>query len=209
MKDKLFSKMKMVNVIQQNRKFFNRMAKWYKISPFREINNRMLERVSQLINVKNNSRILDAGCGTGTFLQILYSEGKNLNLYGVDISEEMLKVARQKLGDNVELSLKGVEELDFDDNSFDYIFTIDAFHHYADQEVAIRNFYRILKKEGELIIVDITFGKIGNWISHYIEPGNTGMHTVPEFKQLFRYYNFKNVKQRKIGLFSVITRGVK
>ena len=199
----------MENIIQTNRKFFNRIAKWYEINPFKKINKRMFEKISRLIKVKDNSRVLDAGCGIGSLLQIIYSEGKNLELYGIDISKEMLKIAGQKLNDNAELSLKSVEKIDFKDRSFDYIFSIDAFHHYANQKLAIRNFYRILKNGGKLIVVDFSFGIIGNWIFHHIEIGNTGMHTNLEYKQLFKGYKFRNIQQRKTGLFTIVTTGVK
>ena len=201
--------MEMEGIVQKNRDFFNKIAKVYEISLFKNINAKMQKKVVQLTNIEYNSKILDAGCGTGILLEILYAEEKNLNLYGIDISEKMLKIAKKKLGNNANISLQSAEELNFGDKSFDYVFVIDAFHHYADQKTAINNFHRILKREGKLIIVDFSFGKLGNWLFHNIEPGNSGMHTVSELMNLFKNYKFKKIKQRKIGIFSTLTRGIK
>lgn len=199
----------MKNIEEKNRKFFNRIAKWYDVSLFRKINERIIERVVRLINVKHDSKILDAGCGTGILLEIFYAEEKKLGLYGIDISEKMIKIAKNKLGNNANLSLQSVEGFDFNGNDFDYVFSIDAFHHYTNQKIAISNFYRILKRGGEFIVVDFSFGKIGNWIFHHIEPGNNKMHTASEFKQLFREHNFLDIQQKKVGIFSILTKGIK
>ena len=42
---------------------------------------------------------LDVGCGTGALLSVIAEQRKDVQLFGVDLSEEMIKVARAKLGE--------------------------------------------------------------------------------------------------------------
>ena len=46
---------------------------------------------------------LDVGCGTGVLLALVGEQRKAANLFGVDLSEEMIKIARAKLGDKADL----------------------------------------------------------------------------------------------------------
>ncbi|MEK6844737.1 MAG: class I SAM-dependent methyltransferase [Nanoarchaeota archaeon] len=192
--------------IKKNKKFFNAIAYFYDFSSF---GSGIYNKIVETIKIKNTSKILDAGCGSGGLLFFLYKQKKNLKLYGIDISEKMLALANKKLEKNADLSLQNIENINFRSNSFNYILSVDAFHHYADERKAMDNFYKILDKDGQLIIVDFNFGKFWNKIFHYIEPGNRGMHSAEEFKNLFKAYKFRNIKQKKMGLFSVLTAGEK
>lgn len=186
----------------KNKKFFDKAVNFYEFYPIKKINLFLQRRLIKKFKIKNNSSILDAGCGTGTFLESL--GGKNLDLYGIDISKKMVLTSRKRLGKRAKISLCSVEELEFK-NKFDYIFSIDSFHHYADQEKAMKNFYRALKKEGKLVISDFSFGRFGNWLFKKIEPANSNMLLSREFKELLEKNNFWNVKQKREGIISILT----
>src|SRR3989338_6794754 len=72
-------------------------------------------------------------------------------LFGIDISEKMLSVARKKVryAHFFKLSVLDINKK-FKENSFDYIFVIDAFHHFPEQEEVMHNFHKILKNRGAL-----------------------------------------------------------
>jgi len=159
------------------------------------------------INLKNSSKILDAGCGTGNFLEIL-SVNKTLELYGIDISPRMLEIAKKKLKNKAKLNLIDVEKIGYR-NKFDYIFSIEAFHHFSNQEIVMRKFFNALKKKGKLMIVDFDFSLVLNWIFHIIEPGNSKMNSKKDFHNLFKKHNFKNIKQKRFFVFVVMTLGEK
>lgn len=195
---------------EKNKRFFNKMAKHYDVRLFKNWRIKIIKKIIKIADIKNKSCILDAGCGTGEFLAFLFEihKNKNLKLYGIDISEEMLKIAGEKLKNKAKLKLSSVEKTNFK-NNFDYIFSEDAFHHYSNYDSAMKNFYKLLKKNGKLIIADFDFGFIGNKIFHLIEPGNNKMHSPLEFKKLFREYGFKKIKQIKLGWFYILTIGEK
>ena len=71
------------------------------------------------------------------------------------------------------------------------------------------NFYRVLKKGGYLVVVDFNFGIFFNRIFNKIEPGNNEMHTPSEFKKLFNNHKFKDIEQKQLGLFNILTIGRK
>ena len=103
---------------KENINFFNKIAKYYDFfikSWFEKAQVRTLE----IVKVKG--RILDAECGTGNFLLMLENKkNRKLKLYGVDISKEMLKIARKKLK-KTKLKLMQAENLRFK-KKFDFVF---------------------------------------------------------------------------------------
>lgn len=196
----------MGNLIKRNRIFFDRIAKYYDFSIFKKWQENVMRIAIRMIHIKNNSKILDAGCGTGNLLDMLNKMNKNLRLYGIDISPKMLKIAKKKIN-GANLKLSSVEEIN-QKNLYDYIFSTDAFHHYENQNLAMQKFYRALKEEGYLIVIDFDF-VIFNHIFHKIEPGNSKMNSSLEFKNLFKKWEFKEIKQKRVGLVNVITIGKK
>ena len=197
----------MKNLRQTNVRFFDLIARYYDIF-FGNWIRKTQKRAIKIIKIKNNSKILDAGCGTGNFLRILENSRKKLDLYGIDISQKMLKIAEDKLKKS-KLKIESVEKMSFRDNSFDYVFSMDAFHHYPDQNLVIKNFYKILKIDGYLAIIDLSFGYFFNKIFQKIEPGNNKLLSPNEMRYLFEISKFRNIKQNKIGLFTTITYGIK
>ena len=75
-------------------------------------------------------------------------------MYGIDISEEMLKKAKEKVLDTVTLSLGDAEHLPFENGKFDCLLCTDSFHHYPTPKRAIAEFCRVLDTNGYLILAD-------------------------------------------------------
>ena len=93
------------------------------------------------------ARIFDAGCGTGLVGEIL-NKNSFQNLIGVDFSQEMLNIAKQK---NVYQSLDLVDltkKLDFEDNLFDAIICAGTFTCGHVGPDALREMVRITKQGG-------------------------------------------------------------
>ena len=144
-----------MDIKKQNEVFFGKIAGYYDIIFGNWIRKTQI-KVIKSSKIDKSSKVLDAGCGTGNFLSLL--EKDNIKrLYGIDISKEMLKIAKHKLKIS-KISLSSVESLKFKSNFFDYIFSVDAFHHYSSKEKAMESFHRVLKSGGKLAVVDLTFG---------------------------------------------------
>lgn len=191
---------------KENRDFFNRLVSFYEFGFVEFVNRRLQKRVLRNVSLKD-SVVLDAGCGTGTFLELVKLEDKKSKIYGIDVSENMIKASEKRLRD-AHLLVESSEDISFKDK-FDFIFSIDSFHHYADQEKSIKNFYEALKKGGKLVVADFSLGRFGNWLFKKFEPGNSKMLLKKEFLVIFSKFGFKEVKQKRLGLFSVLTIGSK
>jgi len=104
-------------------------------------------------------KILDAGCGTGTLTAMMKRMHPLLEIHGVDIDDNVLKIARQKFeSDSLNISLhKGsVLQLPFDDNSFNAVFSCLVIHHLTteNKQKALQEIFRILKPGGTLAVAD-------------------------------------------------------
>ncbi|MEK6831043.1 MAG: methyltransferase domain-containing protein [Nanoarchaeota archaeon] len=195
---------------ETNRKFFDLWARTYDWGISKPWLYSLQKKTVSYLKLKNKLRILDIGCGTGDSLVLLNKLNPNLNLYGLDISGKMLEKANKKLKEKAILKLGEVEKIPFKRNSFDYIITTEAFHHFPNPESALKEIYRVLKKKGKLILTDITFkSKLIKRIFKFLEPGHVKIYTEEEFKELFNKNKLKIIEQKRIGLFVVLTIGQK
>ena len=102
--------------------------------------------------ILEKDRILDLGCGNGRLLQIL--EGKNIEYFGIDNSEELIKIARGKYPDR-NFQVADILILPFSDNFFDKVYSIAVLHHIPSEEFRLQvlnEIRRVLKPGGLLIL---------------------------------------------------------
>jgi len=104
---------------------------------------------------KVGGQFLDAGCGTGDFLpDLIARRGKVTALDFADdmIEQSRTRMARKHLDDQVTFEVGDVTNLDHDDNSFDAIIGVGLVEYLTDYRAALREFYRVLKPGGIVII---------------------------------------------------------
>ena len=111
--------------------------------------------------------LLDVGCGTGYLFELLFAQ-READYHGLDLSPEMLKMAKAKFGDRVTLVEGAADRLPYADNSFDVVTCIQSFHHYPDPDKAMQEAFRVLKPGGLYILSDTGVGGIGAWIDNHI-----------------------------------------
>lgn len=115
-----------------------------------------LNKALQLVPHDFAGDVLDVACGTGLFITKLRADRPHARITGIDISPQMLERARQRFNgdERVRFATGTAEHLPFDDASFDIIACNNAFHLVQDAPAALREFHRVLKSPGRVIIVD-------------------------------------------------------
>lgn len=109
-----------------------------------------------LLKYKEKS-ILDLCCGTGNQLKLLSRNGFE-NLHCLDISNAMLKIAR-KNNSKIKIYNEDATKTGFENESFDIVLISFALHEKDrhTQESLIKEAYRLIKKDGFILIVDYNF----------------------------------------------------
>ena len=97
--------------------------------------------------------VLDCCCGDGILLGALDSAYDRVT--GIDISEEMLSLARKRVGSgDIELVQGNIEDLPFDDSSFDAAVFRGSFHHMSDPWRCLSEVRRVLRPGGGVVLFE-------------------------------------------------------
>lgn len=107
-----------------------------------------LQFLEKYLPKKKNLTILDAGCGTGAMVSALNKYGQ---VYGIDNSSLAVSFCRKRNLKNI--SKASVEKIPFKDRRFDLVTSFDVLYiNGLNYEQALKEFSRILKKNGILLI---------------------------------------------------------
>ena len=146
------------DIKEKSFKRFNEWSKKYDKSVlqrlvFRRSHDMFMENI---VKDKRAFKILDIGCGTGEFALKLKEKRQDVYFAGVDISTEMISVAKKKFNSDgrVEFHVSDAEHIPYGDNTFDYITCSHSFHHYPNKRKVIREMFRVLKDDGKVMIID-------------------------------------------------------
>jgi len=121
------------------------------LTPYQQL----LTQTESKLNLCPNDSLLDVGCGTGNLLQQLADRHSNSDLVGIDFSPNMLDCARTRCRDS-EISLVRADvnqSLPWPDGSFSRVVSVNALYSLVDPESTIREIGRVLKPEGEVVVV--------------------------------------------------------
>ena len=106
--------------------------------------------------------VLDVAAGTADLCIETIRQGKSQKVVGVDISEGMLDVGREKvlrkgLSDKIELRVADCASLPFDDNTFDAVTCGYGVRNFAELDRSLTEIFRVLKPSGQLRILEFTY----------------------------------------------------
>lgn len=116
--------------------------------------------VRKLVDTQEPLKVLDVACGTGDFtIEIAQKVAKGSEVIGVDISEGMMAVGREKIkkaGVSAELFVADCEDLPYSDNTFDRISVGFGVRNFEHLELGLSQMYRVLTPGGKLVILELS-----------------------------------------------------
>ncbi|MBW4536387.1 MAG: class I SAM-dependent methyltransferase [Pleurocapsa minor HA4230-MV1] len=159
--------------------------------------------------IEPQSTILDVACGTGEFERLLLNQNPTQKITGIDISEKMLNIAREKYRayPSVKFHQASVHSLPFSSQSFDVVVSANAFHYFDRPQVALAEMKRVLKPNGKVIILDwnkdYPVCRICDWLLQIFDPAHQQCYTQEELHKLLISAEFKIHRATKVR-FGVI-----
>lgn len=167
--------------------------------------------LAKVMHIERGYRVLDVACGNGALLKLL-SEKANIDAYGVDISENMIKEAKTKYP-KMKFSVTNSAKLPFENGIFDIISVCAAFHHFTEPATFILEAKRVLRQGGSIFIADPYLPPVirhcTNLILPWLNMGDVKIYSESELQGFFRKAGFVNISAKRIGKFGCMIMGVK
>ena len=134
------------------KQYFGKEAENYDLERTNDIRKRVIlnkqkQILSDFLNNTKKGKILDVACGTGFYFDVYPQK----EIYGIDISEEMLLQAKEKKKVKNVL-VADAKKLPFKDETFDVVISTRFIMHTPDYEEVIKEMKRVVKKGGSIIL---------------------------------------------------------
>jgi ubiquinone/menaquinone biosynthesis C-methylase UbiE len=102
-------------------------------------------------------RVLDVGCGKGRFARIFHEQDPEAEVWGLDISEEMLRFVPT----GIHTRAGSMTELPFEDGFFDAAYATESLEHAVEIDKAVAEICRVVKPGGRIAVIDKNADKWG------------------------------------------------
>lgn len=180
--------------------------------------------VKETIDCAEPMQVLDVACGTGDFtIEIARKAAPGSKITGIDLSEGMMKIGREKIASaavDATLEYGDCEALTYADNSFDRITVGFGVRNFEHLELGLREMYRVLKKGGKLVILELSIPSnslirwcyklyflkilptIGGWVSgnrgayNYLPASVLHFPAPDKFQAMMREAGFSTVEHK-------------
>ncbi|MFA6076790.1 MAG: class I SAM-dependent methyltransferase [Candidatus Paceibacterota bacterium] len=153
---------------------------------FRKIRHKTITR--KLVIPKNAS-ILDTSCQDGGFLSILMknNEGKNINIFGIDISSTDVEAAKKIIPTGI-FKITDNSSIPFGDKTFNTVVSSLTLHHMSQPVKSFNEMKRVLKDDGSIYLIDIiSENTVFNFILKHIK--------CPEPYHFEKFYSLKDLNE--------------
>ena len=135
---------------KHHQEFFEKKAATWSLS---ESHAEFIRRLDKLLGFNTNDVILDIGCGIGNLFPYLQEKIPDGKLIGIDFAFNMLYRCREKFQERTLVLQSMAEVLPIRSSSIDVVINYCLYPHLKYKRDALREFNRVLKKEGRYYIL--------------------------------------------------------
>ena len=202
------------------REFYDEIdARFFGASPFFEGDRPFADLIP--FNDLKGCRVLEVGCGLGSHTQLL--AGAGCELTAIDLTARAVSLTRNRLalrGLSAEVRQMDAEHLEFQDETFDFVWSWGVIHHSSSPQAIAREVHRVLKPGGEFRVMVYSKRSLSNYLnlargllsgkffrgmsrmevlSFYADGYIARCYTQREFQELLRASGFPAVSTRILG----------
>lgn len=116
---------------------------------------RIAEKTIARMQIEPSHRILEVGCGDGWASRLLASLVPEGAVVGIDVSDEMIRLGREKSGDHENLLLTpgAADDVPWAEDYFDRVISIESAYYWPAPERAAREIFRVTAYEGRIFVL--------------------------------------------------------
>lgn len=182
---------------EHSRTTYDQMAAGYDTSPEGNYTRPHKAELIKKVFVRDGDNLLDVACGNGFLLGELSKKAK-VNAFGVDISANMIAVARKRYP-GYRFAVQPCVPLCFENESMHVITVSCAFHHFEEPLAFARECMRVLKKNGMVYMAEPFFTPMIRWLANTVvfpfsRSGDVKVYSEQELRRIFEAAGFRDVE---------------
>lgn len=143
--------------------------------------------------LKNEEKILDAGCGHGKHMNAIRNIGKKVS--GIDIDEKSIKFCKDMGFDAKKCNLEK-DKIPFGNSSFDAAILLDLIEHIRSPDHMMKEIKRVLKRRGKIIVLTPDYESDPEWFWR-INKDHKTPYTLEKLQNILIENKFKIITLRK------------
>ena len=158
-----------------------------------------------------DGKVLDVGCGRGSYISDIKRIRPELDLYGCDLDDKLLKNMKKQFDQaNIKITQCDAHKLPFADENFDAVIMFDVLEHLEDPEKALSEVSRVLKRKGVFHLAvpcEADLFTLDGWVSKLFKRnlkkkpiGHIQQFTFSKMEELLKSTGFK-IKRTKFSYY--------
>ena len=177
--------------------------------------NRARQELITQARIEDGQCVLDIGCGTGTLIMLLKKRYPTVEVAGIDPDPKALRRAKSKAtraAVSLQLDQGFADELPYQDDSFDRVFSSFMFHHLEDEdrETMLREALRVLKSGGSFHLLDFasdhgSHGLLGHLIHSSHRLRDNSEERILQLMSRAGFSHARKVKDGSMSFFALKT----